>query len=172
MNHLAKVIYKQLEDLNYLDKHLLKALHNTGDTLIIQGKEYQVRIDGSEILNPNHEVDLNYQIVENENGYLLAVNDGRSLPGPIYLHFYNDQEIQLTDYNGYIYIEENDQCERMKMVNQESGEIIIDEGGSYLFSQKNMAKSTVPGVIFAGLGGVAAMLLVACLLIKKRYWFW
>ena len=107
MNHLAKVIYKQLEDLNYLDKHLLKALHNTGDTLIIQGKEYQVRIDGSEILNPNHEVDLNYQIVENENGYLLAVNDGRSLPGPIYLHFYNDQEIQLTDYNGYIYIEDN-----------------------------------------------------------------
>ena len=89
------VIYRELRDLNYLDKYLLKALNNSGDTLIIRGKEYQVRIDGSEILNPNHEVDLNYQIVENENGYLLAVNDGRELPGPIHLRFNNDQEIQL-----------------------------------------------------------------------------
>ena len=166
------VIYRELKDLNYLDKYLLKALNNSGDTLIIRGKEYQVRIDGSEILNPNHEVDLNYQIVENENGYLLAVNDGRELPGPIHLRFNNDQEIQLTDYNGYIYLEEKDRYEFMRMVDRENGEITIDEGGSYLFSQLDMTESTVPDVVFAGLGGAAAVLLLVYLLIKKRFWFW
>lgn len=169
---MANVIYRDLEDVNYLDKHLLKALNNSGDTLIIQGKEYQVRIDGSEILNPNHEVDLNYQILENEYGYLLVVNDGRELPGPIHLLMNHDQEVQLTDYNGYLYIEENERYELMSLVNQENGEITVDEGGSYLFSQEYMAESMVPHEVFAGLGGVAAVMLLAYLLIKKRYWFW
>ena len=35
-----------------------------------------------------------------------------------------------------------------------------------------MTESTVPDVVFAGLGGAAAVLLLVYLLIKKRYWFW
>lgn len=158
------------DQVERISKGLLKRTMNKKDTLVVDDEYYEMHINGREILNPNHEMSVGYNLEKTEEGYLLVINDGEPLPGTIHAFL----KIPLDQLGKYLYLyhEEKGKYEYVDMLNLELNEITLDEGGTYLLSQEKLRNEAIPAKVFLGMGGVLLLLVMIYVAVRKKYWFW
>lgn len=161
------VITLSQSDIPVVSGEVLNTLRTSGKTLVVNGENYSLRIDGSRINNTATTLDTALTFSGADNGETFILNNGSALPGSV--------EITLTgDETGYsrLYLF-NTATEKWQFLNSYAdGTITADTAGEYLLTNQNLRFTSMNWTFFI-LGGITVVAcVIAYIVIKKRYWFW
>jgi uncharacterized protein YjdB len=167
-SHDMKVVVGKSK-FDRVTKSALKYLYDSKRTLLIDGNEYLIIIDGNDIVNYRNEISTNIECSATDDGTEVIVNDGDKLPGKIGISF-EEQNLQNARYI-YLYNESKGKYEILKNA-IESGTIKVDIGGKYLLTDRELSFLKVNlSVIIIGSFGFLTVIF-SYIFVKKKYWFW
>ena len=130
----------------------LNALRANNKTLVVNGDGYSLRFVGSSIKNTSAPVDTALTFTPSEHGVNFVLNNGEALPGTV--------EITFTgDYAAYsrIYLY-NTVASKWQFLNA--------------LTTENLRFAEMDWTFFIAGGFVMVGIVVAYIVVKKRYWFW
>ncbi len=90
-----------MKEYPLIGTQMLEQLYETGGTLQVQGKGYQILLSGSQIVNYHNELETDLKLTEEPYGYSFTVNggktslrngadqDGQRQQGYLYLRWFN-----------------------------------------------------------------------------------
>lgn len=155
-------------DVPTLTSDMLNALRTSGKTLVLTADNYTLCIDGAQINNTANELDTALTFETADNGVEFGLNSAAgTLPG--------DVEITLTgaeaDYQRlYLY---NSATEKWQYLNSYSdGVIDADTAGRYLLTNETLSFIQINWYFLGAAGVVLLVIVVAYIVLRKRYWFW
>ena len=154
-------------DVPVLTSDILNALRLTGKTLTVAGDGYNMTVAGDNVKNTANSLDTAITFTEVENGVEFILNDGVNLPGDI--------EIELTGDTAsykrlYLYNTNNEEWQYLNSYSD--GLVKADTNGKYLLTNEKLSNINVNPVFFIAAAVTVAVIGVAYILVKKRYWFW
>ena len=145
----------------------LNALRANNKTLVVNGDGYSLRFVGSSIKNTSAPVDTALTFTPSEHGVNFVLNNGEALPGTV--------EITFTgDYAAYsrIYLY-NTVASKWQFLNAfKNNTLGADTAGEYLLTTENLRFAEMDWTFFIAGGFVMVGIVVAYIVVKKRYWFW
>ena len=145
----------------------LNALRTNNKTLVVNGDGYSLRFVGSSIKNTSAPVDTALTFTPSEHGVNFVLNNGEALPGTV--------EITFTgDYAAYsrIYLY-NTVASKWQFLNAfKDNTLGADTAGEYLLTTENLRFAEMDWTFFIAGGFVMVGIVVAYIVVKKRYWFW
>ena len=145
----------------------LNALRTNNKTLVVNGDGYSLRFVGSSIKNTSAPVDTALTFTPSEHGVNFVLNNGEALPGTV--------EITFTgDYAAYsrIYLY-NTVASKWQFLNAfKDNTLNADTAGEYLLTTENLRFAEMDWTFFIAGGFVMVGIVVAYIVVKKRYWFW
>ena len=145
----------------------LNALRANNKTLVVNGDGYSLRFVGSSIKNTSAPVDTALTFTPSEHGVNFVLNNGEALPGTV--------EITFTgDYAAYsrIYLY-NTVASKWQFLNAfKDNTLGADTAGEYLLTTENLRFAEMDWTFFIAGGFVMVGIVVAYIVVKKRYWFW
>ena len=145
----------------------LNALRTNNKTLVVNGDGYSLRFVGSSIKNTSAPVDTALTFTPSEHGVNFVLNNGEALPGTV--------EITFTgDYAAYsrIYLY-NTVASKWQFLNAFKDHTLgADTAGEYLLTTENLRFAEMDWTFFIAGGFVMVGIVVAYIVVKKRYWFW
>lgn len=145
----------------------LNALRTNNKTLVVNGDGYSLRFVGSSIKNTSAPVDTALTFTPSERGVNFVLNNGEALPGTV--------EITFTgDYAAYsrIYLY-NTVASKWQFLNAfKDNTLGADTAGEYLLTTENLRFAEMDWTFFIAGGFVMVGIVVAYIVVKKRYWFW
>ena len=145
----------------------LNALRANNKTLVVNGDGYSLRFVGSSIKNTSAPVDTALTFTPSEHGVNFVLNNGEALPGTV--------EITFTgDYAAYsrIYLY-NTVASKWQFLNAfKDNTLNADTAGEYLLTTENLRFAEMDWTFFIAGGFVMVGIVVAYIVVKKRYWFW
>ena len=156
------------DNLSVIHTELLNTLNSTNKKLTIKHEKYQISIIGSEIRNVDNEFLTIIDFLEIDNGIEFIINDGRNLPGRVYLNISDRNNLRYV----YLLNESRNTYEYVDAL-MSDGVFALDNGGKYLILENRLSFhaadwALVIGIIVAiGLVGGSAYIFV-----KKKHWFW
>ena len=131
------------------------------------GDGYSLRFVGSSIKNTSAPVDTALTFTPSEHGVNFVLNNGEALPGTV--------EITFTgDYAAYsrIYLY-NTVASKWQFLNAfKDNTLGADTAGEYLLTTENLRFAEMDWTFFIAGGFVMVGIVVAYIVVKKRYWFW
>ena len=134
---------------------------------MINGDGYSLRFVGSSIKNTSAPVDTALTFTPSEHGVNFVLNNGEALPGTV--------EITFTgDYAAYsrIYLY-NTVASKWQFLNAfKDNTLGADTAGEYLLTTENLRFAEMDWTFFIAGGFVMVGIVVAYIVVKKRYWFW
>lgn len=145
----------------------LNALRANNKTLVVNGDGYSLRFVGSSIKNTSAPVDTALTFTPSEHGVNFVLNNGEALPGTV--------EVTFTgDYAAYsrIYLY-NTVASKWQFLNAfKDNTLGADTAGEYLLTTENLRFAEMDWTFFIAGGFVMVGIVVAYIVVKKRYWFW
>lgn len=164
----ASAIIRKAEVQGYAGEDVLKALKDTGDTLLLKNENYDIILKGDDIVNCENPLSGNTAIRYTKEGIEIGINDEKPLPGKVTIEL-NES---LKDKANYLYIWEGKADGYAFLGEVKAGKAIIDVPGRYLLAEKKIIRMKIDPVIPVASGTVLVFLIAVYVAVRRRYWFW
>lgn len=155
-----------VQEYSVISADMLYYLYSQKESLLINGRGYQMIIDGEQIKNHKNSIYTDIELVSGEDGIHFNLNRGRFLCGEV--------RIIIEEAEGeYLYLY-NESKKKYEMLQTEKiEELVLTTPGEYLITKEKMDGDDLPVREM----GVASCAIVVVLLgiyigLKKKYWFW
>lgn len=157
-------VYKK--EYPVITQDILEALYENQKSLQIEAKDYILEIHGKDILNYQNELSAEIVLKEEKNGLIFEINQGKNLPGTIYLKMKNVKSYQYV----YLYNIAKKKYELIKT--EDIGNIKLDTTGTYLLTTDKINDFSINKILIIGAGIIVIGIIIIYILCKKKYWFW
>lgn len=148
-----------------LSKNILKALYETGKTILIKGDGYTIHLKGTDIVNYENELITQIDFEKKEQAIEFYLNENKNLPGKITL------EIEKSGFRYlYIYNETKEKYQQLKTKNMSGLE--LDMHGRYMITQEKINSISISIVVIGLVVVIILSLIITYIVVKKQYWFW
>ena len=151
-------------DLPTITGEMLNALRLNGKTLVVEADNYTIRIAGRDVKNTSAQVSTALSFAPSEYGVTFTLNGGEALPGVVQVEMTGDNAAYTRVYL------HNALKGKWQFLNSYKDHVLeADTAGEYLLTTQNLRFVHVDMTFFiAGL----VVIIIAYIVIKKRYWFW
>ena len=162
----SEVVLTQAE-APLLSAEALNALRTSGKTLVVNGSGYTIRLAAEDVKNTSATLDTTLTFAADEKGLRFTLNNGQPLPGTV--------QLTMTDENAaysrlYLY---NTIGQKWQFLNAYANHTLkADTAGDYLLTNENLRFDNMDWTFFIAGGVVMVGIVVAYIVVKKRYWFW
>ena len=162
----SEVVLTQAE-APLLSAEALNALRTSGKTLVVNGSGYTIRLAAEDVKNTSATLDTALTFAADEKGLRFTLNNGQPLPGTV--------QLTMTDENAaysrlYLY---NTIGQKWQFLNAYTNHTLkADTAGDYLLTNENLRFDNMDWTFFIAGGVVMVGIVVAYIVVKKRYWFW
>lgn len=157
----------EASEYKLVSKEVLKKLLETSSKLTIKGENYSMTVNGSEIINFENKLETNIVFTNKDNGLGFVLNNGNNLPCSVAVSFEGEE---IEGRFVYLYNEKKEKYQLLGTNTIKS--MILDEAGEYLITIDKLSKFKLSIVLLMIAGGVATIIGIIFVLIKKKYWFY
>ena len=146
---------------------MLNALRLNGKTLVVEADNYTIRIAGRDVKSTSAQVSTALSFAPSEYGVTFTLNGGEALPGVV--------QVEMTGENAAytrVYLH-NALKGKWQFLNSYKDHVLeADTAGEYLLTTQNLRFAHVDMTFFIAGLVVIVGIIIAYIVIKKRYWFW
>lgn len=165
VRNYENVIYEK--DCSLITADMLRYYYENQLILTIYGDGYSMQIDGKKLHNWNNEMYTGIQFVLEREGTSFIVNQGNNICGPITLQI---DENRVSGKYLYLY---NEAKNKYELINQSDiHRLELDSAGKYLITNNKIQRHGVKIIVILAAFLVIVAMIIAYILVKKRYWFW
>ncbi|PKM95149.1 MAG: hypothetical protein CVU84_07450 [Firmicutes bacterium HGW-Firmicutes-1] len=157
----------EAREYKLVSKEILKKLLETSSKLTIKGENYSMTVNGSEIINFENKLETNIELIKKANGLSFVLNNGNNLPCSVAVSFEGEA---IEGRFVYLYNEKKEKYQLLETNNIKN--MVLDEAGEYLLTIEKISKFKLSIVLLMIAGGVAAIIGIIFILMKKKYWFY
>lgn len=165
-NKVSRTIEIKSIDVPVINSNILKALYDHNIQLRISDDEYEVSINGDDIVNSDNILLSSVESEEIGKELYITINDNNPLPGKLTIKVNNDKHYK------YLYKYNNSKKKYEQLNVNNTKKIEIDLEGKYLLTNKKIIQHKISIIITTGVCLLTAILLFFYVLLKKKYWFW
>ena len=162
-------IYLKVDEVEKITNETFRYLYKNKKVLVLEGNQYQLMLNGNDIINFENEWNPSIVFKEEDDGISFTMNDGKNIPGIIYLTLLDDSN--LKGKYVYLYNEGKDKYELLN-TKIKQGEVKIDSAGKYMITEKKLSSFhcnfTAIGLSIICL--IAGGVIYIC--VARKYWFW
>ena len=146
---------------------MLNALRLNGKTLVVEADNYTIRIAGRDVKNTSAQVSTALSFAPSEYGVTFTLNGGEALPGVVQVEMTGDNAAYTRVYL------HNALKGKWQFLNSYKDNVLeADTAGEYLLTTQNLRFAHVDMTFFIAGLVVIVGIIIAYIVIKKRYWFW
>lgn len=161
-----EVTFAQRE-LPTITGEMLNALRLNGKTLVVKADNYTIRIAGRDVKNTSAQVSTALSFAPSEYGVTFTLNGGEALPGVVQVEMTGDNAVYTRVYL------HNALKGKWQFLNSYKDHVLeADTAGEYLLTTQNLRFVHVDMTFFIAGLVVIVGIIIAYIVIKKRYWFW
>lgn len=161
-----EVTFAQRE-LPTITGEMLNALRLNGKTLVVEADNYTIRIAGRDVKNTSAQVSTALSFAPSEYGVTFTLNGGEALPGVVQVEMTGDNAAYTRVYL------HNALKGKWQFLNSYKDHVLeADTAGEYLLTTQNLRFVHVDMTFFIAGLVVIVGIIIAYIVIKKRYWFW
>ena len=161
-----EVTFAQRE-LPTITGEMLNALRLNGKTLVVEADNYTIRIAGRDVKNTSAQVSTALSFAPSEYGVTFTLNGGKALPGVVQVEMTGDNAAYTRVYL------HNALKGKWQFLNSYKDHVLeADTAGEYLLTTQNLRFAHVDMTFFIAGLVVIVGIIIAYIVIKKRYWFW
>lgn len=161
-----EVTFAQRE-LPTITGEMLNALRLNGKTLVVKADNYTIRIAGRDVKNTSAQVSTALSFAPSEYGVTFTLNGGEALPGVVQVEMTGDNAAYTRVYL------HNALKGKWQFLNSYKDHVLeADTAGEYLLTTQNLRFAHVDMTFFIAGLVVIVGIIIAYIVIKKRYWFW
>ena len=161
-----EVTFAQRE-LPTITGEMLNALRLNGKTLVVKADNYTIRIAGRDVKNTSAQVSTALSFAPSEYGVTFTLNGGEALPGVVQVEMTGDNAVYTRVYL------HNALKGKWQFLNSYKDHVLeADTAGEYLLTTQNLRFAHVDMTFFIAGLVVIVGIIIAYIVIKKRYWFW
>ena len=161
-----EVTFAQRE-LPTITSEMLNALRLNGKTLVVEADNYTIRIAGRDVKNTSAQVSTALSFAPSEYGVTFTLNGGEALPGVVQVEMTGDNAAYTRVYL------HNALKGKWQFLNSYKDHVLeADTAGEYLLTTQNLRFVHVDMTFFIAGLVVIVGIIIAYIVIKKRYWFW
>lgn len=161
-----EVTFAQRE-LPTITGEMLNALRLNGKTLVVEADNYTIRIAGRDVKNTSAQVSTALSFAPSEYGVTFTLNGGEALPGVVQVEMTGDNAVYTRVYL------HNALKGKWQFLNSYKDHVLeADTAGEYLLTTQNLRFAHVDMTFFIAGLVVIVGIIIAYIVIKKRYWFW
>lgn len=161
-----EVTFAQRE-LPTITGEMLNALRLNGKTLVVEADNYTIRIAGRDVKNTSAQVSTALSFAPSEYGVTFTLNGGEALPGVVQVEMTGDNAVYTRVYL------HNALKGKWQFLNSYKDNVLeADTAGEYLLTTQNLRFVHVDMTFFIAGLVVIVGIIIAYIVIKKRYWFW
>ena len=161
-----EVTFAQRE-LPTITGEMLNALRLNGKTLVVEADNYTIRIAGRDVKNTSAQVSTALSFAPSEYGVTFTLNGGEALPGVVQVEMTGDNAVYTRVYL------HNALKGKWQFLNSYKDHVLeADTAGEYLLTTQNLRFVHVDMTFFIAGLVVIVGIIIAYIVIKKRYWFW
>lgn len=161
-----EVTFAQRE-LPTITSEMLNALRLNGKTLVVEADNYTIRIAGRDVKNTSAQVSTALSFAPSEYGVTFTLNGGEALPGVVQVEMTGDNAVYTRVYL------HNALKGKWQFLNSYKDHVLeADTAGEYLLTTQNLRFVHVDMTFFIAGLVVIVGIIIAYIVIKKRYWFW
>ena len=161
-----EVTFAQRE-LPTITGEMLNALRLNGKTLVVEADSYTIRIAGRDVKNTSAQVSTALSFAPSEYGVTFTLNGGEALPGVVQVEMTGDNAAYTRVYL------HNALKGKWQFLNSYKDHVLeADTAGEYLLTTQNLRFVHVDMTFFIAGLVVIVGIIIAYIVIKKRYWFW
>lgn len=161
-----EVTFAQRE-LPTITGEMLNALRLNGKTLVVEADNYIIRIAGRDVKNTSAQVSTALSFAPSEYGVTFTLNGGEALPGVVQVEMTGDNAVYTRVYL------HNALKGKWQFLNSYKDHVLeADTAGEYLLTTQNLRFVHVDMTFFIAGLVVIVGIIIAYIVIKKRYWFW
>ena len=161
-----EVTFAQRE-LPTITGEMLNALRLNGKTLVVEADNYTIRIAGRDVKNTSAQVSTALSFAPSEYGVTFTLNGGEALPGVVQVEMTGDNAAYTRVYL------HNAVKGKWQFLNSYKDNVLeADTAGEYLLTTQNLRFAHVDMTFFIAGLVVIVGIIIAYIVIKKRYWFW
>lgn len=146
---------------------MLNALRLNGKTLVVEADNYTIRIAGRDVKSTSAQVSTALSFAPSEYGVTFTLNGGEALPGVVQVEMTGDNAAYTRVYL------HNAVKGKWQFLNSYKDHVLeADTAGEYLLTTQNLRFIHVDMTFFIAGLVVIVGIIIAYIVIKKRYWFW
>lgn len=146
---------------------MLNALRLNGKTLVVEADNYTIRIAGRDVKSTSAQVSTALSFAPSEYGVTFTLNGGEALPGVVQVEMTGDNAAYTRVYL------HNAIKGKWQFLNSYKDNVLeADTAGEYLLTTQNLRFAHVDMTFFIAGLVVIVGIIIAYIVIKKRYWFW
>ena len=146
---------------------MLNALRLNGKTLVVEADNYTIRIAGRDVKSTSAQVSTALSFAPSEYGVTFTLNGGEALPGVVQVEMTGDNAVYTRVYL------HNALKGKWQFLNSYKDHVLeADTAGEYLLTTQNLRFAHVDMTFFIAGLVVIVGIIIAYIVIKKRYWFW
>ena len=146
---------------------MLNALRLSGKTLVVEADNYTIRIAGRDVKSTSAQVSTALSFAPSEYGVTFTLNGGEALPGVVQVEMTGDNAAYTRVYL------HNAVKGKWQFLNSYKDNVLeADTAGEYLLTTQNLRFAHVDMTFFIAGLVVIVGIIIAYIVIKKRYWFW
>lgn len=161
-----EVTFAQRE-LPTITGEMLNGLRLNGKTLVVEADNYTIRIAGRDVKNTSAQVSTALSFAPSEYGVTFTLNGGEALPGVVQVEMTGDNAAYTRVYL------HNALKGKWQFLNSYKDHVLeADTAGEYLLTTQNLRFVHVDMTFFIAGLVVIVGIIIAYIVIKKRYWFW
>ena len=161
-----EVTFAQRE-LPTITGEMLNALRLNGKTLVVEADNYTIRIAGRDVKSTSAQVSTALSFAPSEYGVTFTLNGGEALPGVVQVEMTGDNAVYTRVYL------HNALKGKWQFLNSYKDHVLeADTAGEYLLTTQNLRFVHVDMTFFIAGLVVIVGIIIAYIVIKKRYWFW
>lgn len=154
-----------VKNCRVLSKNILKALYETGKTIIITGDGYTIHLKGTDIVNYENELITQINFEKKDKAIEFFINENKNLPGKFTL------EIEESGFKYlYIYNEAKEKFQQLKI--KDIIRFELDMHGKYMITQEKINSISISIVVIVLVVAILLGLTITYIAVKKQYWFW
>lgn len=151
-----------------IDRNELEELKKTNKSILINGDEYTLQINGNQIVNCGNSVDGSMHVEKEEGGFFFCLNHGNSLPGVVKITISVKTEHPLR----FVYLEDETNGKYQYFGKLSNNSFETDIPGVYHLTNKKISQKMVRGEVMVIVAIFIIALVVAYIVIRRRYWLW
>lgn len=155
-----------VKDLSIISSDVLKELYGTDKVLTIEYQDYNIIINGRDIINPINEINPELKIAIINNGITVDYISECEMPGAITIILKNHQE----HYKHLYFLGNNNEYKELGY--NSDYRIKISSPGQYMLSTKNINGFKINIVWVLSILGILLLGFVIYIFTKKKYWLW
>ena len=154
-------------DVPTITGEMLNALRLNGKTLVVEADNYTIRIAGRDVKSTSAQVSTALSFAPSEYGVTFTLNGGEALPGVVQVEMTGDNAAYTRVYL------HNAVKGKWQFLNSYKDNVLeADTAGEYLLTTQNLRFAHVDMTFFIAGLVVIVGIIIAYIVIKKRYWFW